>query len=202
MVRPSFLFAPGAGAPSASAWMGAWAGRLRTLGAVETFDYPYMREGRRRPDPLPALVAAHRAALAAARERAPAGGRLFLAGKSMGSRIGCHVSLEERVDGLICFGYPLRGASGRLRDEVLLALETPVLFIQGTRDPLCPLELLAAVRPKMKARNELRVVEDGDHGLSIRKRAARERGTSQDREDTAALAAIAAFVASVTSGSS
>ena len=61
---------------------------------------------------------------------------------------GCHLSLEERPLALVCFGYPLQsaGKSRALRDEVLLALRAPILFIQGTRDTLCPLELLDEVR--------------------------------------------------------
>ena len=118
-------------------------------GESGNFDYDYMREGRQRPDRLPELVAAHRAALAAARA-AEAGPPMILIGKSMGGRIGCHVSLEEKVDGLICLGYPLcaMGDRRKLRDEVLRSFGTPVLFVQGTRDRLCPLDLLAAVRGK------------------------------------------------------
>src|SRR5262245_31242260 len=117
--------------------MRAWAKRLSTLGRVVPFDYPYQREGRRAPDKLPVLVAAHLEALKAARGRRR--GPVVLAGKSMGGRIGCHASLEEaaRVDALVCFGYPLRSPAGTLRDEVLVKLRTPVLFIQGTKDPLC-----------------------------------------------------------------
>ena len=44
------LFAPGAGAPSAHSWMQSWKRRLSNIGEVETFDYDYMREGRKRPD--------------------------------------------------------------------------------------------------------------------------------------------------------
>ena len=36
-----------------------WKDRLGEIGDVETFDYDYMREGRKRPDPLPRLIAAH-----------------------------------------------------------------------------------------------------------------------------------------------
>ncbi len=137
--RPTFLFAPGAGAPSTSAWMIAWRDRLQTLGDVTPFDYPYMRAGRRMPDRLPALIEAHRQALAAA--RASTAGPVFLVGKSMGGRVGCHLALEERVAGVICFGFPLRsGATGALRDEVLVALGTRILLLQGSRDELCPLE--------------------------------------------------------------
>src|SRR5919108_5297231 len=104
--RPLFLFAHGAGASSQSAWMVAWARRLETLGDVISFDYPYMRAGRKSPDKQPALIEAHREALKGARERiARAGGGLgplVLIGKSMGSRIGCHVAVLEPVDCLVC----------------------------------------------------------------------------------------------------
>ena len=85
----------------------------------------------------------------------------------MGGRIGCHVSLEEKVTGLVCFGYPLcaMGDRTKLRNEVLCALTTPILFVQGTRDELCPLDLLEGVRKEMKAPNLLHIVEGGDHSL-------------------------------------
>jgi hypothetical protein len=47
--------------------MRTFARMLGTIGPVEPFDYPYALEGRRRPDPPPKLIAAHRAALAALR---------------------------------------------------------------------------------------------------------------------------------------
>jgi hypothetical protein len=149
--------------------MRGWAGRLAELGSVSAFDYGYQLEKRRRPDPLPTLVARHREMLAGI--RAGSTQPVVLAGKSMGSRIGCHVALEESVAGLVCFGYPLQAAgSGKLRDEVLLNLKTPILFVQGTKDPLCPLPLLESVRKRMKARSALHIVEGGDHSLRVSKR--------------------------------
>ncbi|HXT95809.1 MAG TPA: alpha/beta family hydrolase [Polyangia bacterium] len=191
--RPTFLFAPGAGAPSTSAWMIAWRARLETLGEVVTFDYPYMRAGRRMPDRLPALLAAHKEALASARARAAA--PIFLAGKSMGGRVGCHLALEEQVAGVICFGFPLRSVSGALRDEVLVALRTRALLLQGSRDELCPLDLLADVRARMIAPNTLLVVEGGDHSLVLSAAERKATGTTQAESDARVLAAIAAFVA-------
>ncbi len=193
--RPLIVFAPGAGAPSTSAWMRRWAARLGTIGDVEPFDYAYARAGRRSPDKLPVLVAAHRAALADARARHP--GPVVLVGKSMGGRVGCHVALEEpegAIAGLVCLGYPLRGQRGQLRDEVLVALRTPVLFVQGSRDALCPLEDLARVRPRMQAPNALHVVEGGNHSLEVGARALAARGETQDDVDARALAAVGAFV--------
>jgi len=191
-VNPMILLAPGAGAPSTSPWMDRWAALLAALGPVERFDYPYARAGRRRPDPLPALIAAHRAALAAARARHR--GPAVLAGKSMGGRVGCHLALEAEVAALVCLGYPLRSPAGAVRDEVLLALRTPVLFVQGTRDPLGPLDLLERVRRRMRAPTALHVVEGGDHSLQATRRDLRARGTSQEAEEARALAAVRDFL--------
>src|SRR5690606_36186237 len=120
--------------------------------------------GRKRPDPLPKLIAAHAEALEQATRRRRAG-PVVLVGKSMGGRVGCHLALERPVAALVCLGYPLRSPTGKLRDEVLLALRTPVLFVQGSRDPLCPLDGLERVRRRMKAPSTLHVVEGGDHSL-------------------------------------
>src|SRR5205085_10398043 len=153
MARPFFLFAPGAGAPSSNHWMQRWKAYLEMVGQIQVFDYDYMRDARRRPDSLPRLIAAHRYALTEARKQT--NGPIILIGKSMGGRIGCHVSLEEAVTGLICLGYPLSAMGDRtkLRDQVLRDLSTPILFVQGTRDPLCPLDLLGKVRAQMNAPN-------------------------------------------------
>ena len=168
-----------------------WAGRLGSLGDVHRFDYPYMIAGRRRPDRHALLLSAHRAEL----ELVAGSGPIFLVGKSMGSRIGCHVATTERVSGLICFGYPLVSMSGKLRDEVLFQLRTPILFVQGTRDRLCPLAQLEAVRPSMAAQNTLFVVEEGDHSLQITKRHTKKTGQSQDDMDATVFEAVRAFVA-------
>src|SRR4029077_1822211 len=170
-MTPLLLFGPGAGAPSSHPWMQGWKKRLSEIGVVETFDYDYMREGRKRPDRLPQLIAAHRKALDRAREQ-HRGKSTILIGKSMGGRVGCHASLEENVDGLVCLGYPLcaMGDRTKLRNEVLRALTTPILFVQGTRDRLCPLDLLEQVRAEMKAPNFLHIVEGGDHSLQLPKR--------------------------------
>jgi predicted alpha/beta-hydrolase family hydrolase len=172
-----------------------WKKRLSGFGIVETFDYDYMREGRKRPDRLPQLIAAHRKALNRARERHRAESTI-LVGKSMGGRVGCHLSLEEKVDGLVCLGYPLcaMGDRTKLRDEVLRALTTPILFVQGARDSLCPLDLLERVRAEMKAPTFLHVVEGGDHSLWVPKHQLQASGQTQEAVDQTILNAIVGFV--------
>ena len=195
IIRRLILFAPGAGAPSSHPWMQNWKRRLSEIGIVETFDYDYMRTGRKRPDPLSQLVAAHRKALQATRDKYRRDLTLLI-GKSMGGRIGCHVSLEEKVDGLVCLGYPLcaMGDRTKLRDEVLRALNTSILFVQGTRDSLCPLDLLERVRAEMKAPNFLHVIEGGDHSLRVPKRQLQATSETQENIDQKAFEAVAGFV--------
>ena len=174
--------------------MQRWGARLGTIGTVFAFDYPYMKELRKRPDPLPKLIAAHREALTRARQLH--GDPIVLIGKSMGGRVGCHLALEEDVAAVICLGYPLCGGGDRtkLRAEVLHRLTTPILFVQGTRDRLCPLDRLESTRREMKARNELYVVEGGDHSLLVEKARLKASGQTQDEVEQRIMAAIESFV--------
>lgn len=174
-----------------------WRARLETLGPVLPFDYEYMRSGHRRPAPRDRLIEEHASAL---REgMAQHGSTAVLVGKSMGGRMGCHVSLTVPVAAVVCLGYPLlpASASGRtekMRDRVLLEMEAPVLFVQGTRDPLCPLDLLDGVRARMQAPNELHVVPTGDHSLMATRAHLKSAGSTQDRLEGDALAAVRSFL--------
>lgn len=190
----AFLLAPGAGAPSSSAWMQAFKQRLARLGRTESFDYAYQRAGKRTPDRHPALLAAHR--LAFEELRASHAGPIVLVGKSMGGRIGCHLAVELGSAGpsaLICLGYPLVGQRGAIRDAVLVELQTPILFVQGSRDSMAPLPQLAEVRARMRAPNELHVVEDGDHSLLVTQGRLKSRSTSQEQIDAAVVTALDSF---------
>src|SRR5438034_11645414 len=203
-MKPLFLFAPGAGAPSSHPWIQSWKERLSEIGDVETFDYDYLREGRKRPDPLPKLIASHRQALAeAVRKRIASGSTpapAILIGKSMGGRVGCHLALEEKVDGLVCLGYPLcaMGDRTKLRDDVLRALTTPILFVQATRDALCPLDLIERVRSEMKTQNVLHVVEGGNHSLRVPKRQLHASGETQTDIDQQIFQSITEFLSALT----
>jgi predicted alpha/beta-hydrolase family hydrolase len=168
--------------------------RLEALGRVEGFDYPYQTAGRRSPDRHPVLVEAHDKAYE--RLRAVHAGPVVLVGKSMGGRIGCHVAVASANPpaALVCLGYPLVGPGGKLRDEVLLALKTPLLFVQGTRDALCPLEKLEALLPRLSAPHGLHRVEDGDHSLRIGPQRLKARGETQDAVDEGIVRAVRDFL--------
>jgi predicted alpha/beta-hydrolase family hydrolase len=104
---------------------------------VMSFNYPYSEAGRGRPDSTDRLLACHRAALAKLQGRCPGG--TFLAGRSMGGRMGTYLAAEGAgVLGVICYGYPLHppGKPDRLRIDHLGAIQVPMLFFQGDRDAL------------------------------------------------------------------
>ena len=117
----------------------------------------------------------------------------------MGGRVGCHVALVDPVQAVICFGYPLCGGGDRskLRDQVLLELKVPILFVQGTRDPLCPLELLEDVRKRMRAPSTLHVVDGGDHSLMVAKATLKALASTQVNADDGVRTAIARFLTDV-----
>ena len=156
------------------------------------------RQGQKRhqPDPLKALIQAHRDAIEDAKKD---GDKVVLIGKSMGGRVSCHVSLEDgvAVDGIVCLGYPLQAQGRRVRgtrDEVLRELRSPVMFVQGTRDRMCPIRSLDAIRQDLEVPNYIHVVEGGDHSLIVRKTQLDELGKKQEDLDRAAVDAIKAFL--------
>jgi uncharacterized protein len=191
----AFLLAPGAGAPSTHPRMQTFARLLGRLGSVHPFDYPYVIAGRKTPDRLPRLIEAHRAALFALREKHS--WPIVLAGKSMGGRVGCHLALTEKVEAVVCLGYPLCGGgdASKLRDQALLDLKTPAIFVQGTRDPLCPLDIFDDVRGRMSAPNTVHIVQGGDHSLLVSKTELKSRGVTQDDVDFGIADAVETFLA-------
>lgn len=197
--RVAAVFAHGAGAPSSHPWMLRWAEALRRRGfEVSAFDYPYMRDGKRgAPNPHATLVKAHAEAIKECRAKYPEH-QIVLIGKSMGSRIGLHTTVEAEagkdVLACVCLGYPFRGTNGAVRKDVLLALRTPVLFVSGSRDSLCPLDELRRTQAEMTAHNELYVVETGDHGLEMLKGFLKKENITQEQADERALDRIVAFV--------
>jgi predicted alpha/beta-hydrolase family hydrolase len=106
-----------------------------------SFNYPYTERGSKRPDRQEKLVACHRAAadiLTAAVDD------LFLAGRSMGGRIGTYLVAEGYpAVGLVLYAYPLHpaGKPERLRVAQFADISVPMLFLQGTNDPLARMEL-------------------------------------------------------------
>ncbi|KAA3619204.1 MAG: alpha/beta hydrolase [Proteobacteria bacterium] len=198
--RATLILAHGSGQPMDSPFMTSIAGRVAGSAfpiEVVRFNFPYMQravaEGRRRPPDRAALLeSAWREAITALRLRSE---NLFIGGKSLGGRFASMVADEAGVDGVICFGYPFHppGKPDRLRTAHLEEIGTPVLILQGERDPFGG----AAEVPgyTLSARVTVVWMPDGDHGFKPRK----SSGVSlEDNLDAAARAAVAFIEAAVT----
>ncbi|MDH3637828.1 MAG: dienelactone hydrolase family protein, partial [Gammaproteobacteria bacterium] len=149
------------------------------------FNFPYAQAGRKAPDRAPVLEHTWRAVFERVRTDAQcAGGRIYLSGKSLGGRMASHIAADTATAprSLIFFGFPLHPPNHRdtQRAAPLFGIETPMLFIQGTRDPFCDLELLKSVLARLKAPHRLHVIDDGDHSFKLPKRAQRSEKSVWD----------------------
>ena len=171
----TILLAHGSGAPMDSASMNAAAAALAAEGLrIARFEFPYMAarrtEGSRRPPPkAETLNPEFRAAV----DALGAKGKLVIGGKSMGGRVASMVAdelyAEGRIAGLLCLGYPFHPPEKptQLRTAHLMALKTPTLICQGTRDPFGTKDEVPGYG--LPAGIRLLWLEDGDHDLKPRK---------------------------------
>jgi hypothetical protein len=173
-----YVLAHGAGAGMRHRFMESIAQTLAERGiATLRYQFPYVEAGTRRPDPPGVLEAAVRAVVAKAREVAPEL-PLFGGGKSLGGRMTSNAMARrplEGVLGLVFLGFPLHPPKrpGVTRAEHLDRVESPMLFLQGTRDDLAELELITSVCGRLGPRATLHVVEGADHSFSVLKRSGR-----------------------------
>jgi predicted alpha/beta-hydrolase family hydrolase len=130
---------------------------------VMTFNYPYTERGAKRPDRQEKLLACHRAAAEALSREV---GRIVLAGRSMGGRMGTYLVADGYpADALVLYAYPLHpaGKPEKLRIDQFPTISTPMLFFQGTKDPLARRELFEEhIAPRANA--EVEWLEGAGHG--------------------------------------
>jgi uncharacterized protein len=188
---PLVALAHGAGAPMDSPFLATVAAGLAARGLrVLRFEFPYMaarRRGERRPpDREPVL----RATWAAVADELGGAARVVFAGKSLGGRIASLVADELGARAVVAFGYPFHPPQepAKLRTAHLAELTTPMLILQGTRDPFGGREEVADYR--LSPAIELHWLEDGDHSFVPRLRS----GHTEAEHLAAAVAAAAEFI--------
>ncbi len=190
----TLVLAHGASSPMDTNFMDAFAEGLAAQGLgrwrIARFEFPYMvarrADGRRRrPNPESMLLAAWRGAIAALGPD-----RLVIGGKSLGGRMASMVADESGVAGLVCLGYPFHptGKPEKLRVATLVALKTPTLIVQGTRDPFG--NEAEVQRYPLSPAVSMHWIEDGDHNLAPRK----STGRSVARTWTEAISAVGDFL--------
>ena len=186
------VFAHGAGAGMRHPFMEAMARSLADR-RIATFRYqfPYMEQNTKRPDPPRILLATVRAAIEKAANLVP-DLPLIAGGKSMGGRMtstAASGSALPGVKGLVFFGFPLHAPGSPSADRAvhLFNVSLPMLFLQGTRDSLADLSFLKPVCTKLGSHATLHIVEGADHSFRMPKRGA--KSDDEAREDLAGTVA-------------
>ena len=165
-----YVLAHGAGAGMTHPSMAMVAGELAERGiATLRYQFPYMEQGSKRPDPPALCHATVRAAIAeAGKRKLPliAGGRSF--GGRMTSQAQAKAPLPD-VLGLAFLGFPLHpaGKPSDERAEHLSNVKIPMLFLQGTRDALAELSLLRPVVERLGKRATLTLFDEADHSFHV-----------------------------------
>ena len=193
-----FVFAHGAGAGMAHPFMSAIAEGLAERGIASLrYQFPYMERRSKRPDPPKIAHAAVRAAVAQAHRKLP-DLPLIAGGKSFGGRMTSQAQAASPlpgVRGLAFVGFPLHPA-GQPSDERAVHLadvQVPLLFLQGTRDELADLPLLARLAERLGPRATLTLFDEADHSFHVPARTGRK-----DTDVRAEMAdALAGWVAKI-----
>jgi hypothetical protein len=143
--------------------------------AVATFRYqfPYLEQRRRVPDPPAILTATVAAAVERAKTSAP-DLPVLAGGKSMGGRMTSQAAAQNLLNGvrgLVFFGFPLHPPNrpGTKRADHLARVAVPMLFLQGTRDTFADMKLLRPICAKLSERATLHIIESADHSFHVLK---------------------------------
>lgn len=199
--RACFVLAHGAGAGMTHPFMAAVASGLAARGtATLRYQFPYMEQRSKRPDPPRVAQATVRTAVAAAAQSLP-GLPLVAGGKSFGGRMTSQAQATSPlagVRGLAFLGFPLHpaGRPSRERAKHLFDVQIPMLFLQGTRDALASLGELEPVCAALGNRATLKLFAEADHSFHVPRRSGRTDAQVFDE----VLDAFAAWVDEVIAG--
>jgi uncharacterized protein len=146
--------------------------------ATLRYQFLYMEQRGKRPDPPKVAHAIVRAAVAKAAELFPKV-PLLAGGKSFGGRMTSQAQAVEAMDhvaGLVFLGFPLHpaGKPSTERATHLSEVRIPMLFLQGTRDELATLSLIEQVCNGLGKRATLELFQDADHSFHVRARSGRK----------------------------
>ena len=166
--RLAIILGHGAGQGMESPFMSYFHRELANRGVLSvTFNFDYMEQKRRGPDPQPKLQAKYRAVVEEVISKYTPK-KVIIGGKSMGGRVASYIAMDTPgVSGLVFLGYPLHppGKTEQLRDQHLYQLTLPMLFISGTKDTFAERDLLDRVVRKIGPNATLLWIDGGDHSL-------------------------------------
>lgn len=104
--------------------------------------------------------------------------RIILAGHSYGGRQSSMLCADEPdlVGGLLLLSYPLHPPRrpDQLRTQHLPDLQTPTLFVHGTRDPFGSIDEMGRALKMIPAKTQLMAIESAGHDLGFKGKARNE----------------------------
>ena len=194
--RACFVLAHGAGAGMKHPFMVVVAQELAQRGiATLRYQFPYMEQRSKHPDPPQRAHATVRAAVAEASRLVPEL-PLFAGGKSFGGRMTSQaqaLSPLPGVRGLVFLGFPLHpaGSPSQIRGGHLFDVRVPMLFLQGTRDALAERSQLEPLCETLGTRATLVQFADADHSFHVTTRSGRTDESIRNEMANAILTWIA-----------
>jgi predicted alpha/beta-hydrolase family hydrolase len=170
--RVCYVLAHGAGAGMSHPFMAGVADGLaeRSI-ATMRYQFPYMELGSKRPDAPKLAQATVRAAVSQASHLVPKLA-LVAGGKSFGGRMTSQAQAALPLPGvraLVFLGFPLHpaGRPSHERASHLFEVKIPMLFLQGTRDPLADTHTLQALVERLGKRATLKLFQEADHSFHV-----------------------------------
>lgn len=169
-----YVFAHGAGAGMNHPFMVNLSAALARykIGTMR-YNFPFMENGGKRPDPPAIAEKTVNKAISVANDLHP-DIPLLAGGKSFGGRMTSQAlskSPNPSVKGIVFVGFPLHpaGNPGTVRAEHLANINIPMLFLQGTRDALANIDLIEKVTADNNTAS-LRKFEGADHSFKAGKK--------------------------------
>lgn len=173
-MKAMMVLSHGAGAGMSHRFMETLANELADSGiGTFRFNFPYMEQGKKRPD-VPAVAEKTVASvLTKAHELFP-GVTLIAAGKSFGGRMTSQYLSKESpswVKAIVFYGFPLHAAGKASVDRAahLSNIHIPMFFLQGTRDALADISLMEELSTKLPS-STLAKLDGADHSFKAGKK--------------------------------
>lgn len=171
--RVAFLLAHGAGGDRNSAGLKALAKGLAASGClVVRPDLPYRAAGRSTPPAAERTVPGFERIVRSAQEELGRECRWVVGGRSYGGRVASMaVAGGLEAAGLLLYSYPLHrpGDPSQPRVAHWPRITVPSLFLEGTHDPFCTLDVFNRHLPEMGGPATVHLIEGGDHSLRVAK---------------------------------
>ncbi|XP_065058370.1 testis-expressed protein 30-like isoform X2 [Rhopilema esculentum] len=99
----------------------------------------------------------------------------IVGGRSMGGRVAAelatlHGKEDPFVLGVFCLSYPLHRPKryNDLRVAHLIHLSVPVMFVSGTKDPMCRMDLMESTIDRIGSDVRVHWLHDADHSLNLK----------------------------------